>query len=78
MTLKDRLSALDDRALGPRPTAEPLASLHRRLWGLVLLLLVGAAVTGGVGLQWLAGDLCGVALGVAVSAVLTARASRRL
>jgi len=76
--LKACLDALDDRALGPRPTTEPLASLHRRLWGSVFVLLIIGAVTGGIGVPYLPGLLVAVAIGIAVAAVITARRSRNI
>jgi hypothetical protein len=51
--LRDRLNALDDRALGPRPTSEPLAAVHRRLWGIVLALLFIGMGTGLLGVPYL-------------------------
>jgi hypothetical protein len=76
--LRDRLNSLDDRALGRRPTAEPLASVHRKLWGMVLFLLIAAVVTGLVGVAYLPGVLFAVAIGIAVAAVVMARCSRSL
>jgi len=76
--LRDRLNSLDDRALGPRPTAEPLASIHRKLWGVVLALLLAAVVTGLAGVAYLPGVLFAVAIGIAVAAVVTARRSRSI
>jgi uncharacterized membrane protein YccC len=74
--LRDRLNSLDDRALGPRPSTEPLASRHRRLWGIVLGLLIAAFVANVVDVAYIPGLLVAIALGVAVAAVITARRSR--
>lgn len=78
MKLRDRLNSLDDRALGRRPTTEPLASVHRKLWGIVLALLIAGAVTAGTGVPYLPGLLVSVAIGVAVAAIVTARRSRSM
>jgi hypothetical protein len=76
--LRDRLNALDDRAFGCRPTTEPLASRHRRLWGIVLVLLIAGAVAGAIGVPYLPGLTGPIAVGVAVAAVVTARRSRNV
>ena len=76
MNLQERLNALDDRALGSPPTTDPLASRHRRLWGIVLVLLIAGAVTGGLGLPYLPGLMVAIAVGLAVAAVVAARQSR--
>ena len=78
MSLRDRLNSLDDRALGPPPTTEPLASLHRRLWGIVLALLIAASVTGLLGVPYLPGLLVAMGIGIAVAAVITARRARSM
>jgi hypothetical protein len=73
MNLWDRLNSLDDRTLGSRPMTEPPALHHRRLWGLVLTLLIAGIVTALLGVPYLPGLLVAIGIGTAVAAVITAR-----